>query len=217
MLARYLPTIPTVNVAVTIGPISSEVKLLNATLDSRLSFDTRISALFKSCFFNIWALRLCQEFSLFTHKMSTCPCQYDSGWCQRKELETSPAYPEDTCSSGYSLTRPHQHIQHAEGAPLAAGQVANRIQGRHYEIQPTRVQWTGLSMIKYYVQRFMDHEAPRDHLPMTILRNIRHAQTLELGLFIVLPQPSGTQYRMTSDVLHPFPSLEADLKHTISS
>ena len=95
---------------------------------------------------------LCQEYSLFTHRMPTWLCQCNFGGYQRKELETSPANPEYTSSSNhasvFSPMRPHQHIQHAEGASLAAGQVENRIQGRHYDIQTTQVQWASISKLQ---------------------------------------------------------------------
>ena len=47
---RSLPNLSTVNVAVAIDPISDHIKLLGVTLDGRLTFDTHISALSKSCF-----------------------------------------------------------------------------------------------------------------------------------------------------------------------
>ena len=43
-------------------------------------------------------------------------------------------------------------MQAADGAPLAAGQVAKRIQGHHYGKQTIRVQWAGASTSENYVQ-----------------------------------------------------------------
>ena len=63
------------------------------------------------------------------------------------------------------------------------------------------------------------HDTPWDLLPtIDVSRNIHRTLTLELGLFVVLPQPSGMHCRTTSEALNPSPSLEgADLKHTIPS
>ena len=54
--AHSIPNISTITVAEAIVPISDHVRLLCVTLDNRLTFDTRISAMSKSCFFNIRAL-----------------------------------------------------------------------------------------------------------------------------------------------------------------
>ena len=54
---RSLQNLSTVNVAGAIVPISDHIKLRCVTLDSRLTFDTHILSLSKSCFFHIRALR----------------------------------------------------------------------------------------------------------------------------------------------------------------
>ena len=55
--SRSLPIASTVNVARTLVQVSNQVMNLGVTLDSRLSFDAHISALSKSCFYYICALR----------------------------------------------------------------------------------------------------------------------------------------------------------------
>ena len=55
--SRSLPMSSTVNVAGTLVQVSNQVRILGVTLDSRLLFDAHISALSKSCFYHIRALR----------------------------------------------------------------------------------------------------------------------------------------------------------------
>ena len=55
--SHSLPITSTVNVAGTLVQVSNQVRILGVTLDSRLSFDAHISALSKSCFYHIHALR----------------------------------------------------------------------------------------------------------------------------------------------------------------
>ena len=55
--SRSLPITSTVNVAGTLIQVSNQVRILFVTLDCRLSFDAHISALSKSCFYHIRALR----------------------------------------------------------------------------------------------------------------------------------------------------------------
>ena len=55
--SRSLPITSTPNVAGTLVQVSNQVRILGVTLDSRLSFDAHISALSKSCFYHIRALR----------------------------------------------------------------------------------------------------------------------------------------------------------------
>ena len=89
------------------------------------------------------------------------------------------------------------------------------MQVRHYEIQTARAQWD---------RRFCDaelrpkiYDAPWHHLlTADVSTNVRHAQTMELGLFVVPLQPSGTNCHTVFDALHRSPSAGGDLKHTIS-
>ena len=55
--SHFLPITSTVNVAGTLVQVSHQVRILGVTIDSRLSFDAHISALSKSCFCHIRALR----------------------------------------------------------------------------------------------------------------------------------------------------------------
>ena len=55
--SRSLPITSTVSVAATLVQVSNQVRILGVTLESRLSFDTHISALSKSCFYHIRTLR----------------------------------------------------------------------------------------------------------------------------------------------------------------
>ena len=52
-----LPITSTVNVAGTLVQVSSQVRILSVTLDSRLSFNAHLFALSKSCFYHFHALR----------------------------------------------------------------------------------------------------------------------------------------------------------------
>ena len=56
-VAHAFPSSPSVNVAGSTIPFSNQIKLLGVTLDSNLKFDQHITALSKSCFFHIRALR----------------------------------------------------------------------------------------------------------------------------------------------------------------
>ena len=113
---RSLPNLSNVNVAGAIPPISDHIKLLGVTFDSRLTFDTHISALSKSCFFHIRSLRhirpalnhrFCQEHCMFSHWLPSRLCQCNPGRHLWQEYEAPPAYPENVGSSGYSPVRPH--------------------------------------------------------------------------------------------------------------
>ena len=55
--SRSLPITSTIHVGGTLVQVSNQVRILSVTLDSRLSFDAHISALSKSCFYHIRALR----------------------------------------------------------------------------------------------------------------------------------------------------------------
>ena len=55
--SRSFPNTSTVSVIGTIVQASNQIKILGVTLDSRLSFHAHISALSKSCFYHIRALR----------------------------------------------------------------------------------------------------------------------------------------------------------------
>ena len=55
--SRSLPITSSVNVAGTLVQVFNQVRILGVTLDSTLSIDARISALLKSCFYHIRALR----------------------------------------------------------------------------------------------------------------------------------------------------------------
>ena len=55
--SRSPPITSTVNVEGILVQVSNQVRILGVTLDSRLSFDAHISALSKSCFYHIRALR----------------------------------------------------------------------------------------------------------------------------------------------------------------
>ena len=55
--SRSLSITSTVSVAGTLVQVFNQVRILSVTLDSRLSFDAHISALSKSCFYHIRALR----------------------------------------------------------------------------------------------------------------------------------------------------------------
>ena len=72
--SRSLPITSTVNVAGTLVQISNQVRILGVTLDNRLSFDAHISALSKSLFYHIRALRhirpnLTHEHCLFSRRL----------------------------------------------------------------------------------------------------------------------------------------------------
>ena len=54
---KTLSTLSSVNVSGTIVPLTTQIKLLGVTLDQSLSFDSHITALSKSCFYHIRALR----------------------------------------------------------------------------------------------------------------------------------------------------------------
>ena len=56
-VAHAFPSSPSINVAGSTIPFSNQIKLLGVTLDSNLKFDQHITALSKSCFFHIRALR----------------------------------------------------------------------------------------------------------------------------------------------------------------
>ena len=55
--SRSFPITSTVYVARTLVQVSNQIRILGVTLDSGLSFDAHISALSKSCFYHIRALR----------------------------------------------------------------------------------------------------------------------------------------------------------------
>ena len=55
--SRSLSITSTVNVAGTLVQVFNQVRILGVTLDSKVSFDAHISALSKSCFYHICALR----------------------------------------------------------------------------------------------------------------------------------------------------------------
>ena len=81
-----LPITFTVNVAGTLVQVSTQVRILGITLDSRLSFAAHISALSKSCFYHIRALRHirsnltldCSKTFLFSCRLSPRLHQLDS-------------------------------------------------------------------------------------------------------------------------------------------
>ena len=54
---KTLSTLSSVNVSGTTVPLTTQIKLLGVTLDQSLSFDSHITALSKSCFYQIRALR----------------------------------------------------------------------------------------------------------------------------------------------------------------
>ena len=55
--AETLSTLSSVNISGTTVPLTTQIKLLGITLDQSLSFDSHITALSKSCFYHIRALR----------------------------------------------------------------------------------------------------------------------------------------------------------------
>ena len=54
---KTLATLGSVNISGTTVPLTTQIKLLGVTLDQSLSFDSHITALSKSCFYHIRALR----------------------------------------------------------------------------------------------------------------------------------------------------------------
>ena len=54
---KTLSTLRSVNISGTNVPLTTQIKLLGVTLDQTLSFDSHITALSKSCFYHIRALR----------------------------------------------------------------------------------------------------------------------------------------------------------------
>ena len=54
---KTISTLSSVNISGTTVPLTTQIKLLGVTLDQSLSFDTHITALSKSCFYHIRALR----------------------------------------------------------------------------------------------------------------------------------------------------------------
>ena len=112
---RSLPNLPTVSVAGVIVSISDHIKLLGVTLDSRLTFDTYISPLSKSCSFHIRALRhIHPALTTDSVKSIACSligCRLDyAGRLLWQKYEAPPAYPEHVGSSGYLPMRPHYHL-----------------------------------------------------------------------------------------------------------
>ena len=112
---RYLPNLSTVDVAGAIVPISDHIKLLGVTLDSRLAFNTHISAV-EIIFFRYSSPpshpfstyhRFCQEHCMFSHWLPSHLCQCNPGRHRWQEYEAHPAYPEHVGSSGYTPVRPH--------------------------------------------------------------------------------------------------------------
>ena len=55
--SKSLPPITTINVAGTTVSLSKTIKILGVVLDSKLSFDSHVSNISKSCFYHIRALR----------------------------------------------------------------------------------------------------------------------------------------------------------------
>ena len=56
-IASFMPAGGSVNVAGSVVPFSDHIKLLGTIIDSNLRFDDHVTALSKSCFFHIRALR----------------------------------------------------------------------------------------------------------------------------------------------------------------
>ena len=117
--ARFLPNISTATVDEANVPISDHGKLLGVTLDNILSFDTHISALYKSCFIHIRALRhIGSAVTTDSAKSIACSlidCRLDHANCNSgrhllQEYEMPPAHPKHIGSSCYSPARPHQHL-----------------------------------------------------------------------------------------------------------
>ena len=111
--------------------------LLGVTLDQFLSFDSHITALFKTCFYHIRALRhIRPSLSEGTANLiARCSCLFQAGLCQRLSVwhleQESVSHTEDskhTCSGCYILQTTVQHSPPSETPPLASSLSSDQFQ-----------------------------------------------------------------------------------------
>ena len=139
--SRSLPITSTVSVAATLVQVSNQVRILVKIYSvvmltaSRLSFDAHISALCKSCFYHIHALRhirsnLTLDFSKkIAYSLVGCRLDYANSTLVGSRLRTCIGF--NVCKHARSCchmsTGTHQLLQDFTGAALASYQVAHRL------------------------------------------------------------------------------------------
>ena len=148
--AKSLPPIITINVTDISVSLSENIKIIGTVLDSKLSFNSHIANLLKSCFYYIRDIRHIRP--AFTDDVAKTSCNNCSlvdcclnyansilfGMLAKKHRMAS-SNPQHSGMSRYTTTRMNQHHKDVQGPTLASCQVPHRLQGGNNHIQASTV------------------------------------------------------------------------------
>ena len=214
--SHSLPITSTVHVAGTLVQISNQVRILGVTLDSSLSFDAHISALSKSCFYHICALRHIRlNLTLDCSKNIVCSLNgYRLDYANLTLVEIS-------VKSISRLQRFQSMLARVVACQRGRISISKTFQELH---------WLPIKWRMDYKVATLTYKLLRSRIMLKIFRLALRSSAVDRQLepcsshtkmdhapFIVQHQQYGTAWRMTLELYHLSLSYKADSKNTISS